>query len=399
VKRSGRNSAPTKIKLFAYTVNIYSHQGDSDMAPPKEEQGLTALKSTVDTISALVSQLETTAPITESSDGSKSEDVNALDLAYDTASLIKAHSTKISLLIINKPFTATAITTVLRELIAGPLPGLASAVQICTAKKHTKAMSGELQWRAKKVFVEFGRLVKAIPLDGQILSEDAKNGMGKTEGKGSLASTGVIWEACDRVMALKRLGVAGLVIKKAEEYRDLLKDALEELQEWGQEQSDEASEAEEEDDSGHSDELVAQAAVDNIFSSQRHIPPEDPGKIRPRLESSQKRLRLVITMYTAVIKRRFKTLPHLPHPELPPKLKEKSNEDPGIVGCLDEVLDVMKQIPDITDELASAFYELDAEEIDTRMDECFFKGFAVVEMLLNNWEGQKDEFTIWVRPL
>jgi hypothetical protein len=97
--------------------------------------------------------------------------------------------------------------------------------------------------------------------------------------------------------------------------------------------------------------------------------------------------------YTAVIKRRFKTLPDLPHPELPPDLQ--STEDPGIVSCLDETLGAMRKIPDITDELASAFYELDAKEIDKRMDECFFQGFAVAELLLKNWEGQNDEFTTW----
>lgn len=364
---------------------------DNAMASTKAEEDKASLKATVDTITILIAQLQTTVPANESTDGSKPNNVNALELAHDSASLIKAHSTKLSLLIINKPFTATAISTVLRELAAGPLPGLASAIQSCTATKYTEAMSTELQWRARKVFIEFGTLVKAIPLDGKILSEDAKNGTGKVGGKGSLTSTGVVWEACDGVAALKRLGVAGLVIKKAEEYRDLLKDALEELQEWGEEEGDE------DESSGENSEVDdAQAAVDNLFGFQRHIPSEDPEKIRPRLESSQKRLRLVITMYTAIIKRRFKTLPHLPLPELPSELKEKSNEDPGIVTCLDEVLEVLKKIPDITDELASAFYELDGEEIDKRMDECFFKGFAAAELLLRNWEGQKDEFTTWV---
>lgn len=380
-------------KLFASLSKLTTTflDNSSTMASTKAEEDLSALKSTVETTTSLIAQLQTTAPAVESSDESKTRGMNALDLAHDTASLIKAHSTKLSLLIINKPFTATAITTVLRELVTGALPGLASAVQLCTTAKYTKAMSAELQWRAKKVFVEFGTLVKAIPLDGQILSEDAKNGTGKIKGKGSLASTGVVWDACDGVTALKSLGVAGLVIKKAEEYRDLLKDALEELQEWGEEECDD-----DESDGEEGEDNDAQAAVDNIFGSQRHIPPEDPEKMRPRLESSQKRLRLVITMYTAVIKRRFKTLPHLPHPELPPELKEKANEDPGIVTCLDEVLEVMKKIPDITDELASAFYELNGEEIDKRMDECFFQGFAAAELLLKNWEGQKDEFTIWV---
>jgi hypothetical protein len=246
-------------------------------------------------------------------------------------------------------------------------------------------MSSELQYRAKRVFVEFGTLVKAIPLDGKILTDDQKNGTGTEKGKGSLASTGVVWEACDGVIELKKLGVAGLIIRKAEEYKDLLKDALEELQEWGEGSDDDDREA----DLGSDDGDDTQVTVDRMFASERHIPAADPDKIRPRLESSQKRLRLLILMYQAVVKRRFKTLPQIPSPETP-------EENRGIVECLDEVLNVMKKIPDITDELASAFYELDSKEIDQRMDQCFFTGFAAVELLIKNWDGQKDEFSTWV---
>ena len=373
----------------------------------KAEQDLTVLKSAVSTTLALINQLQTSSATTEPTHKPKPivQNVNALKLAHDTAQLIRAHSTKLSLLIINKPFTASAINAVLRELAAGPLPGLASAVEICDAAKYTKAMSAELQYRAKKVFGELGTLVKTIPLDGHILSDDQKNGTGSAAGKGSLASTGVVWEACDAVIELKALGVTGLMIKKAEEYRDLLRDALEELQEWGEQASDD-EDGEDHGVHGSEDEgegagpiSMAQDAVDELFASQRHIPSEDPDKIRPRLDSSQKRLRMIILMYQAVVKRRFKTLPALPHPELPLELRAESDEDPGIVQCLDEVLDVMKKLPEITDELASAFYELDGPEVDKRMDECFFAGFAAAELLIKDWEGQEDEFSTWVSPM
>jgi hypothetical protein len=363
----------------------------------KADQDLEALKSTVATTSRLIAQLQESVPSSQdASNSTTSSNVNALDLARDTASLIRAHCTKLSLLVINKPFTASAITTVLRELVSGPLPGLASSVELCSADKYTKAMSSELQYRAQRVFLGFGTLVKAIPLDGKILTDDQKNGTGTEKGKGSLASTGVVWEACDAVIELKDLGVAGLIIKKAEEYKDLLKDALEELQEWGEESD--GAEANLGSDDGEPDD--AQAAVDRMFAAERHIPTADPDKIRPRLESSQKRLRLLILMYQAVVKRRFKTLPQIPRPETPPETSLESKRTPEevlrVVNCLDEVLNVMKKIPDITDELASAFYDLDSKEIDQRMDQCFFTGFVAAELLINNWNGQKDEFSTWV---
>ncbi|CAD6441623.1 f55bd541-8c70-4aa4-aaa4-d66c0f219975 [Sclerotinia trifoliorum] len=377
------------------------------MADTEKKAGddLATLKTTVGTIKNLIQQLQASAKAPEDvKEGSSSEeteqpkhaDVNAIDLAHDSASLIKAHSTKLSLLIINKPFTASAINKVLRELVAGPLPGLASAVEICNAAKYTKAMSEELQWRVKKVLTELSTLIDAIPLDGKVLSEDKKNGTGKSSGKGSLASTGVVWDACDSVMGLKTLGVAGLAMKKAEEYRDLVKDALEELQAWAEEESDDDEDDEDENSGDEDDEKKdPQDIVDDLFGSQSHIPKGDPEKIREKLESSTKRLRLIILMYQAVEKRRLKTLPRLPHPELPAQLKEKSPEDPGIVECLDEVLVRMKKITNLTDDLASAFYDLDSAAIDKLMDETWFTGFATVELLIKNWEGQKDDFTTW----
>jgi len=385
-------------------------------AVDKAADSLAVLESTIQTTLSLIATFQTSivpqppAPATEDTSETKDQDpksksksknhdaINALDLAHDVAKLIKAHSTKISLLIINKPFTPTAINTVLRELVAGPLPGLASAVELCDGAAYTKVMSAELQWRAKRVFAELATLLKAIPLDGKILTEDQKNGTGNTAGKGSLVSTGVVWEACDSVVELKITGVAGLLIQKAELYRDLVKDALEELQEWAAEGSDDEDEPDLE--AAYENEVgnEAQDAVDNLFGSQKHIPKDDPDKIRERLDSTTKRLRLMALMYQAVIKRRFRTLPALPHPELPIKIKEKSSEDPGIVECLDTLLDRLKKIPDDIDELANAFYELDGEQIDQKMDQCFFLGFAAVELLLKNWEGEKDEFTTWVSP-
>ncbi len=356
----------------------------------KAYQDLITLKSTVATTTALIAQLQTYAQASKTPPNA--DRVNALDLAHDAASLIRAHSTKISLLIINRPFTPSAVTGILRELIAGPLPGLASGLELCHAGRYTKVMTAEMQYRAGRVFIELDALVKTIPLNGEILTEDQKNGTGEAEGKGSLALTGTLWDACDAVLNLKDLGVAGLLIMKAEEYRDLLKDALEELQEWAGEESDEEGGA------GDESQDEAQASVDNIFGSQRHIPPDDPENIRPKLDSFLKRLRLLILLFQAVVKRRFKTLPYLPHSDLSLELKVKSNEESGIIVCLDEVIAIMKKIPDITDELASAFYELDVEEIDKRMEECRNTGCEATELLIKNWEGEKDEFSTWVGP-
>jgi Grap2 and cyclin-D-interacting len=278
--------------------------------------------------------------------------------------------------------------TVLREVSSGPLPALATSVELCDSEIYTKAMRSELQWRVEKVLVEFQRLVGDIPLDGKVLSNERKNGTMAGMGKGSLATTGVVWGACDDVVELKMLGIAGLMIKKVEQYRDTVKDALEELQEWGEETSDD----EEEDDDLHEGAMYgngscnpAQDAVDDIFQDQRHIPANDVNKVRERLECTFRRLKLINLLHQAIIKRRLKTLPTLSH----------ASASSTIISRLDAVIPQLSRIPDSVDDLASAFYSLDNDGINAQMRECFSNASAAADLLVTNWEGNKDEFSAW----
>ncbi|KAI0116727.1 hypothetical protein F4814DRAFT_259518 [Daldinia grandis] len=370
---------------------------------------LEALKSTVQSTTSLISQLEvllhsiavdeapstintTTNTPPSSSSSPTTESIDPLSLAHDSATLIKAHTTKLSLLIINEPFTPSAISKVLRELVAGPIPALASALQVCDADKYTLVARQDIAWRCYRVLKELKNLIEIIPLDGKILAGAQKNG---TKGdRGSLAATGVIWAACDDVILLKRLGIAGLLIKKVEEYRDTLKDILEELKEY----SEEVDEDDDDDSNGDGAEdggvnavanqiqnthISTQEMLDDLMNP-RSIPRGDPDKIRDRLESCLKRLRLTTLLYTAIIKRRLKSIPPLP-----------TTTQLSVTKRLDEVFPVLKRLPHRFGEVACAFYELDRDHIDRIMDSCFFDAFAASEMLMKPWDGQRDEFTEW----
>lgn len=327
--------------------------------------------------------------------------LDALSLAHDSAALIKAHATKISLLIINEPFTPTAITKVLRELVDGPVPSLAVAVEVCTPQRYTRTIQQDLAWRASRVLKEVKQLLSRIPKDGKVLSDAKKNASaGAAGGRGSIATTGVLWSACDDVTVFAKRGFAGALAYKVEQLRDTLKDVMEELKEWGEEadededDEDEISEDEGSDSVAHaasnhestsiSGTRDAQAVLDDLMNWQRHIPRDDPNKIRERLESCLKRLRLTTLLYQATVKRRLKPLPHLP-----PALHSDTQ------SRLDEIIFILKRIPERFGSLALAFYELDRSEIDRLMDDCFFDAFAASELLVKPWEGEKDEFTDW----
>jgi hypothetical protein len=115
-------------------------------------------------------------------------------------------------------------------------------------------------------------------------------------------------------------------------------------------------------------------------------------------------------LYTASIKRRFKNLPQISRLQSlplsspivtsisdPSSTNQPKSQSQSInaVERLDLVFTILKRIPDTVDELASSFYELDAAKINKNSEDCFSLGCEAAELLLTNWEGKEDEFTVW----
>jgi len=385
VRKKKRNAPPTPRKSDASSPPAYK-EGFTMAPAPTDEEARKALETILSTASTLLEQLQSIltsiqrSPTTPSAVSSETKDIDALALARDCSSLIRAHGTKISLLVINEPFTPSAITTVVRELVKGPIPGLATAAQACETTLYTSVVRKELAYRVGKVLAEVNNLLNRIPKDGKVLS-----GVGRDSGSGSLALTGMLWSACDEVVALANMGVGGFFVKKAEEWRDTLKDVMEELKEWGEEEDDEEDEDDVDDlaDKMNDASLSNQEMLDEMMNSSSAIPKSDPDKIRPRLDSTLKRLRMVVLLYQALSKRRFKKLP-----------KDTTKGD--MPAKLDSTANVLSALPDKFGDLAEAFYELDAEEIDSLMEECFESAVGVSEVLKMGWEGESDEFSEWM---
>lgn len=392
----------------------YTHEMASAASHGPEE-----LSSLIDSAVTLIQSLETSLKdvVDSNSDSGPSADkwaasrlpedgskpLDCLALARDSATLVKAHATKISLFIITEPFTPSAISTVLRQLIQEPIPAIASAVQLCHADSHTRLIRRDLAWRCGRILKETRELIQKIPKDGKVLPPEKRDGPQSAKGgKGSIMATGVLWNVCDEVINFANLGVVGHLVQRAEHFRDTLKDVMEELKEWSEEQDEEDDDDDDESDDadGVQDQDVhdlaqgvsnthisTQAMIDDLMNSHAAIPRDDPDKIRERLESTLRRLRLTVLLFQALIKRRLKTLPALPL---------ASKDDSVVVSRLDEVLPLLRKMADRFNSLAVAFYDLDSAEITRLMDQCFFDAFAVSELLAKPWAGQKDEFTDWV---
>lgn len=309
---------------------------------------------------------------------------NPLRVFADASTLLKAHVTKLSLLTINAPFTPSAVTKVLRDLASTCLPALISAVQICQQQERATwgALLGrEAALRARRVFVEMQTLLREV----QSVAAGASTGAGGN--RDSLSATGVVWEACDALAELEGLGVAGLAVRKAEEWRDTIRDAIEELQEWA-EGEDLESEGRDDDallDSG--DEGVGgdeEGSLDEMFNAANSLPADRP-ELKVLVGRAVEKLKKVEILYRALGKRRLKAF----------KSVEAADGRRSGVEYLDEIVANLKALPDKVDDLASTFYDLDEEAVEEALADCVDKARETAKLARLDYDGKEDEFSKW----
>ncbi|KAK1818999.1 hypothetical protein LTR12_006572 [Friedmanniomyces endolithicus] len=299
---------------------------------------------------------------------------NPLHVLRDAALLVKAHTTKLSLLAITAPFTPSAISKVLRQLAAESLPAMLSAVHICRQEHAVwgTMMATEAQSRVRRVYKEMETLLQEILALSQGQGHSSKT-------RNSLSSTAVVWETCDALVALSMLGISGLAVQKAEQYRDTVQDAIEELREWaaGEDQETEGHDALL-DDNDEGVEGDRDSLMEEIFHAANSLP-ADRVELKELVEEAGRRLKRVVLLYTAVVKRRLKTF----------------EEGDATVGRLDEAVEGLRRIPHLVDELAACFYDLDEEKARAALDKSVKEAVAVATVMREDWSGGSDEFSAW----
>ncbi|KAK4993159.1 hypothetical protein LTR50_000645 [Elasticomyces elasticus] len=339
------------------------------------------------TFSTALSPMSTTT----SSASLPADPPNPLHVLRDSAKLLKAQTTKLSLLILNKPFTPSAIEKVLREVTGMCIPAMMSAVEITEmqAERWGRVMVGEVRARVRCVVTEIRVMVEEV---GTVARADAQNKRAKVDGdvnvngkkgsgtgasRDSLASIGVVWQTCDALIELEALGIAGVVVQKAEQYRETLRDAIEELKEWAEE-----GEGESEDEFAESDEGSADGnGVEEFFDTAKKLP-KDRKDLRMLLDKALDKLKKISVLYQALIKRRLKTF-------------AAGGESVMDTRNLDDLMDILKALPEIVDELANAFYELDEPDARDLLSKCCKSSKQAAELVRLSWDEREDEFTPW----
>ena len=344
-----------------------------------------ALNELIASTLALLKQFTTSlspSPITLVADAAKpiEDPPNPLHVVRDASKLIKAHTTKLSLLAINKPFTPSAITKVLKELTGTCLPAMMSAVQTCQQENAVwgSMMRQEMQVRVRRVFTELEMLLE------EVRSIEAGSQSGSR--RDSLSSTGVVWESCDDLIKLEAIGVAGLALQKAEQYQETIKDALKELQEWAagddldsEGQADGLLDSDDEGVDGDKD------SIEDIFNAPNSMPKDRPD-LKSLLEESETKLKKVVILYNALIKRRIKTFKDI--------VENNGNSHP-VVLRLDDLMMHLRRMPHQVDEMATKFYDLDDDGARLVLTKILAEAKSVCMIMEVNWDGENDEFTAW----
>lgn len=393
------------------------------MTTEKLDPAIEQLNALVSSVTALLTQLEATLTeltketeplmtVEETSKFYSSFDskpavpgFDCLKAASGSAALIKAHTTKLSLLIITEPFTPTAISKVLRELVSGAVPSLATAAEFCRPAGYTFIFSQAFRLKCHSLLRELRTFVQKIPADGKVLSEEQRQTATDGTGKGSLPMTGVLWSICDDLARFADAGVGSFFVNRIEETRLTLKDIVDELTEW-QEESDHRDDDDDDDNDGEdsdggaadSDSAVglddslqtlnastnAQALLDDLMNSAKLIPRDDTQKIRPRLRECLRSLKLTMLMCQAVSKRRLKTLPPFPV------------QNYKIPMTLQKVFRHLGILPQKYEDVVMAFYELDPTSIDKNLSDAISDVVGVIAELKQPWAGSpSDGFSSW----
>lgn len=349
------------------------------MAPSKAPDGLATMRTTISlTVSLLHSfQLALQSPTLPHSDIENPP--QPLALLSDSCKILKAQTTKLSLLILNKPFTPSAITYILNACTSGCLPAMMSALQLCPAETFTSLLHLHIKTSLSRIMTELLNLLASIPQDERGIEPQSRD---------TLASTGVLWAECDKMVTLAFDGLVALAVQKAADYHSLLKDAIAELEEWDPEEED--SDSDTDSILSTKQKTARTSAIDTtpLASSFENL------SVAPIIELRKRSLAILCiarVLYPALQKRRISTFPNITSSSPLETLPSSPN-----IQRLDSMILCTQQFTEDADEIAGALYESDEEQVLRRLGELREGATQCATRAKRNWKGEEDEFAGWV---
>jgi hypothetical protein len=314
-----------------------------------------------------------------------------LQALSDAPKVLRAQTTKLGLLLINKPLTPSAIHTILSDVETRVLPALLSSA---TQVFGRRAIFGD-SFAAE--VVDLLRIVLAT-MDPLMTTVErvmiARQGLSKEQ---VLAVVGKMFSACDDITKLTSDGVVGLLLRKVKAQVNLIEDAIAELQEWGEDIDEDAREdGNTEDEDAHSErdrEISLEEMTAGLSLQGSGQLPGFRTDLIELLSEATRRADLSVKLCQALSKRRIKKFQF----QSPPFASlDTETAQIKVVDILQQVLSHAEGIQGDIDEVAAGFYDLDADLVKSNLMALTEHAKAISALIVQTWDGRDDEFTGWL---
>ncbi|KAJ5257975.1 hypothetical protein N7524_009531 [Penicillium chrysogenum] len=345
------------------------------------------LSPVLDTTLSLIGQFQTALTTLPTGAAEAAKDAEALPLLTASSSALKAHVTKLSLLAITSPFTHSAVGTVLRELNESVLPSLVTAALLVTPAQYTKAFHSEVLLLVKTSLTELSALVREVKLVGEKKYQEKKDtgkesSVTKSEKDAVTLATGRVWDTCDATIDVANKGVVGFVMRRVEQWRDLVRDAVEEIEDWDPE----------EEDDGFFDDVLSDDGKGGDYKGEDddEDDEEETAALQEHKKSTLRFLKPIAQAYPAIINNRLKNAGNTP-------LASSSG-----VKKLESLMLNLQAIPGDVDEAAGALYEANFETSAQYLRKTRKWATQAVELVASPWgsadvkdDAPADKFATW----
>ncbi|KAH0614942.1 uncharacterized protein H6S33_000578 [Morchella sextelata] len=293
---------------------------------------------------------------------SKPSTDNPLDILHDIGALTRAHTTKLSIAIRPPNIIYDAAARCVQDIMQFVVPPLLATVELMSPKQHGSTLYAAVLRAADNTLAALEEFAKEIPEICRV---------GKSAGaRDRLASTGVVWQAADGLVALRAKGLAGVVQDVVESHMAMLKDAMAELKEWlesNDEDEDDEAEGEAEDE-------------DAFWDAPKKALSKDDTEAREKVDASLKKMKLATILLGAVVKRRLAG---------EGKLQDAQR--------LDKIAELAKSVANSGDDIGMGYYEDDADEAAEAQKEFEKKAIELAELATLANDGNDDSFSKWFR--
>jgi Grap2 and cyclin-D-interacting len=322
----------------------------------------------------------------------ESHQPDALSSLRNASAVFKAQTTKLGLLLVNKPLTPSAIYTILDDVEKRVLPTFfGPSSYICSRKDiFGGVFTAEVSSILQKVFGTVGPLADAV--------EEVFKGSGNVDKDRVMLVVGKIYTACDVVTDLVNKGVPGVLLRKVNEWTALMEDAFAELKEWSEDIDEDSCEDGDSGDDDAESEAERHEAIEELLAGlsmggSKRLPGHRSDLIN-LLTESLRRVDLIIKLCQATSKRRVKKFPFQTPPFGSKDIEMKRTKDMTVLNGM--VLAVEQMQCDL-DELAAAFYDLNVDLVRTYITKLSRDAEAIAESSSTDWDGREDDFTKWTQ--